>query len=151
MTLTRWDAFRDLEELSDRLQRAFGPRQIARPQNGGRESMTVADWVPSVDVAEDDEHYLIKVEIPEVKREDVKVDVEDGVLSIHGERRQEKEEKGRKYHRIERSYGSFMRSFTLPENVDSTRIAAEFQDGMLHVSLPKTEKAKPKAIEIKVK
>ena len=151
MTLTKWDAFRDLEELSERLQRTFGPRQLAQTQDGGRESMTVADWVPSVDVAEDPERYLIKVEIPEVKREDVKVGVQDGVLTIHGERKQEKEEKGKKFHRIERSYGSFQRSFTLPDDVDAAQILAEFHDGMLHVTLPKSESTKPKAIEVKVK
>ena len=151
MTLTKWDAFRDLEELSERLQRTFGPRQLALPQDGGRESMTVADWVPSVDVAEDPERYLIKVEIPEVKREDVKVGVQEGVLTIHGERKKEKEEKGKKFHRIERSYGSFQRSFTLPDDVDAAQILAEFHDGMLHVTLPKSEAAKPKAIEVKVK
>jgi len=151
MTLTKWDAFRDLEELSDRLQRTFGPRQLTLPQNGGRESMKVADWVPSVDVAEDPERYLIKVEIPEVKREDVKVGVQDGVLTIQGERKQEKEEKGKKFHRIERSYGSFMRSFTLPDDVDAAQILAEFHDGILNVTLPKSESAKPKAIEVKVK
>ena len=113
--------------------------------------MTVADWVPSVDVAEDPEHYLIKVEIPEVKREDVKVGVQDGVLTIQGERKQEKEEKGKKFHRIERSYGSFVRSFTLPDDVDAAQIGAEFHDGILHVTLPKSESAKPKAIEVKVK
>jgi HSP20 family protein len=151
MTLKKWDPFRDLEEFSDRLHRAFGTRHLAPPHDGGRESMTVADWIPSVDVAEDPENYLIKVEIPEVKRQDVKVDVQDGVLCIHGERRQEKEEKGRKYHRIERSYGTFTRSFSLPDDVDATKIEAEFHDGMLHVKLPKSEATKPKAIEVQVK
>ena len=151
MTLTKWDTFRDLEELSDRLQRAFTPRRIDRPGNGGREAMTVADWVPSVDVAEEPERYLIKVEIPEVKREDVKVSVQDGVLTIHGERKQEKEEKGRRFHRVERSYGTFLRSFTLPDEVDPGQILAEFHDGVLHVTLPKSETARPKAIEVKVR
>jgi len=149
-TLTKWDAFRDLEDLSDRLQRVFGPRRLVHG-NGGREAMTVADWIPSVDVAEDPERYLIKVEIPEVKREDVKVDVQDGVLTIHGERKQEKEEKGKRFHRIERSYGTFLRSFTLPDDVDGSQIVAEFKDGILNVTLPKSEAARPKAIEVKVK
>jgi HSP20 family protein len=112
--------------------------------------MTVADWVPSVDVSETEGEYQIKAELPEVKKEDVKVTVEDGVLTIQGERKHEKEEKGKKYHRVERSYGSFVRSFTLPDLVDEEKVKAEFKDGVLNVQLPKSEKAKPKAIEVAV-
>src|SRR5574341_446185 len=146
-TLMRWDPFRELEEVSDRLNRMF-----ARPatRTNGKETMTVADWTPTVDISETDGEYQIKAEIPDVKKEDVKVTVEDGVLTIQGERKQEKEEKGKRYHRIERSYGSFMRSFELPENVDSAKAKAEFKDGLLTLSLPKTEKAKSKSLEIKV-
>jgi HSP20 family protein len=112
--------------------------------------MVVADWVPSVDVSETDGEYQIKAEIPDVKKEDVKVTVEDGVLTIQGERKQEKEVTGKKYHRVERSYGSFVRSFTLPDLVDEEKVKAEFKDGVLNLQLPKSEKAKPKAIEVKV-
>jgi HSP20 family protein len=112
--------------------------------------MVVADWAPSVDVSETDGEYQIKAEIPDVKKEDVKVTLEDGVLTIQGERKHEKEEKGRKYHRVERSYGSFARSFTLPDLVDEENVKAEFKDGVLSLQLPKSEKAKPKAIEVKV-
>jgi HSP20 family protein len=112
--------------------------------------MIVADWVPSVDVSETDGEYQIKAEIPDVKKEDVKVTVEDGVLTIQGERKHEKEEKGKKYHRVERSYGSFIRSFTLPDLVDEEKVKAEFKDGVLNLQLPKPEKAKPKAIEVTV-
>jgi HSP20 family protein len=103
-----------------------------------------------VDITESGEEYLIKAEIPEVKREDVKVSVENGVLTMQGERKQEKEEKGKKFHRVERYYGSFLRTFTVPDNVDDTKVRAEFKDGILNVHLPKTEKAKPKAIDVKV-
>jgi HSP20 family protein len=103
-----------------------------------------------VDITETDVEYLIKAEIPEVKKEDVKVAVEDGVLTMQGERKQEKEEKGKKFHRVERYYGSFLRTFTVPDNVDETKVKAEFKDGILNVHLPKTEKAKPKAVEVKV-
>src|SRR5215510_14601999 len=115
MTLVRWDPFRELEDMSDRLNRMF-----ARPalRNSGKEIMTVADWIPTVDISETDHEYLIKAELPEVKKEDVKVTVENGVLTLEGERRQENEEKGKKFHRVERSDGSFVRSFTLPESVD---------------------------------
>ncbi len=88
--------------------------------------------------------------MPEIKKEDVKVTVENGVLTIQGERRQDKEEKGKKYHRVERSYGSFVRSFTLPESVDEGAVKGEYKDGVLHLHLPKTEKVKPKAIDVKV-
>jgi HSP20 family protein len=112
--------------------------------------MTVADWMPTVDISETDGEYLIKAELPEVKKEDVKVTVENGVLTLQGERRQEKEEKGKRYHRVERSYGSFVRSFSLPESVDEGAVKAEYKDGVLNLHLPKTEKVKPKAIDVKV-
>jgi HSP20 family protein len=147
MTLVRWDPFRELEDMSERLNRVF-----ARPgvRQSGKEALTVADWVPTVDISETGDEYLIKAELPEVKKEDVKVTVEDGVLTLQGERKQEKEEKGKKFHRVERSYGSFVRSFTLPESVDEGSVKAEYKDGILTLHLPKTEKVKPKAIEVKV-
>ena len=110
----------------------------------------MADWVPAVDVSETDGEFKIKAEIPDVKKEDVKVTLEDGVLTIQGQRKQEKEDKGTKYHRVERTYGSFVRSFTLPDLVDEEKVKAEFKDGVLNLQLPKSEKAKPKAIEVKV-
>jgi len=145
--LMRWDPFRELEDMSDRLNRMF-----ARPatRTNGKETMIVADWTPSVDISETDGEYLIKAELPDVKREDVKVMLEDGVLTIQGERKQEREEKGKKYHRVERSYGSFVRSFSLPDVIDEEKVKAEFRDGLLNLHLPKSEKAKPKAIEVKV-
>jgi len=148
MTLVRWDPFRELEDMSDRLNRMMS--RPALPRTNGKETMVVADWVPAVDVSETDGEYQIKAEIPDVKKEDVKVTVEDGVLTIQGERKQEKEEKGKKYHRVERSYGSFVRSFTLPDLVDEEKVKAEFKDGVLNLQLPKSVKAKPKAIEVTV-
>ena len=148
MNLVRWDPFRELEEMSNRLNRLF-ERPTLRTGNG-KEALTVADWVPSVDISETDTEYLIKAELPEVKKEDVKVTVQDGVLMIQGERQQEKEEKGKKFHRVERSYGSFVRSFTLPNYVDNTNVKAEFKEGILNLHLPKSERAKPKAIEVRV-
>jgi len=145
--LMRWDPFRELEEMSDRLNRMFA-RPAAR--TNGKETMIVADWVPTVDISETDGEYEIKAEIPDVKKEDVKVTLEDGVLTIQGERKREKEEKGKKYHRVERSYGSFVRSFGLPDLIDEEKVKAEFKDGILNLHLPKSEKAKPKAMEVKV-
>lgn len=149
MALVRWDPFRELEEMSDRLNRVF-TRPAIRTNGGGKEQLTVADWMPIVDISETDGEYLIKAELPEVKKEDVKVTVENGVLTIQGERRQEKEEKGKKFHRVERSYGSFVRSFTLPETIDESGVKAEYKDGVLNLHLPKSEKVKPKAIDVKV-
>ena len=110
----------------------------------------MADWMPTVDISETEGEYLIKAELPEVRKEDVKVTVENGVLTLQGERRQEKEEKGKRFHRVERSYGSFVRSFTLPESVDESSVKAEYKDGVLNLHLPKSEKVKPKAIDVKV-
>ena len=148
-TLTRWDPFREMEELQSRFAKLFslGPPRFG---NGGKEFMTVTEWAPSVDIIEDDKEYLVKAELPEVKKEDVKVTVENGVLTISGERKLEKEEKDKKYHRIERSYGNFLRSFVLPEVADGSKVNAEFKEGVLKVHLPKSEKPKQKSIEVKV-
>ena len=126
--------------------------RIARiPTTGNlREAMTVNEWTPLVDVVEDDKEYLIKAELPEVKKENVKVTIENGVLTITGERKFEKEEENKKYHRIERAYGSFMRSFTLPQDAAGDKVNAEFKDGVLKVHLPKSAEAKPKSIDVKV-
>jgi HSP20 family protein len=105
---------------------------------------------PLVDITEDEKEYVIKAELPEVKKEDVKVSVENGTVAISGERKFEKEEKGRKYHRVERAYGSFMRSFTLPEGAAGDKVSADFKEGVLTVHLPKSPEAKPKAIDVKV-
>jgi HSP20 family protein len=147
--LTRWDPFKEMEEAQNRLARFLGLAP-ARTGNGGQEVMTVTEWAPSVDIIEDDKEWLLKADLPEVKKEDVKVTVEKGVLTITGERKFEKEEKDKKYHRIERSYGNFFRSFTLPDAADGSKVNAEFKDGVLKVHLPKSEKTKPKAVEVKV-
>jgi HSP20 family protein len=147
MTLVRWDPFRELEDMSERLNRVFSRPSL---RNSGKENLTVADWMPTVDISETEGEYLIKAELPEVRKEDVKVTVENGVLTLQGERRQEKEEKGKRFHRVERSYGSFVRSFTLPESVDESFVKAEYKDGVLNLHLPKSEKVKPKAIDVKV-
>ncbi|MCG6933745.1 MAG: Hsp20/alpha crystallin family protein [Gallionella sp.] len=148
MNIVKWDPFVELEDVSKQLNRIFG-RFPARSEPA-RELLATADWAPSVDIAETETAYLIKSEIPGVNREDVKVNIENGMLTMSGERKQEKEEKGKKFHRVERSYGSFMRSFRLPDNVDEAAVKAEFKDGMLNVTLPKTTQPKNKAISINV-
>jgi HSP20 family protein len=146
--LTRWEPFREMEDFQSRLSTLLG-RPLRRTNGHGREDITLADWMPLADITEDDKEYLIKAELPELKREDVKVTVENGVLVISGERKFEKEEKKKKFHRVERGYGTFMRSFALPDDADAGKVKAEFKDGVLTVHLPKTEKAKPKQIEVK--
>ena len=142
-----WDPVQELNALQNRLSSLFG-RTTLRPSKG-EESLALADWAPVVDISEDDKEFAIKAELPGLKREEVKVTVEDGVLSISGERKTEKEEKNKQFHRMERSYGSFLRSFTLPEGADATKVNAEFSDGVLHVHLAKAPKTQPKTIEIK--
>ncbi|HET8938160.1 MAG TPA: Hsp20/alpha crystallin family protein [Polyangiales bacterium] len=151
MAITRWNPFRELEEMNDRLNRAFGRSQLARELDAqGKDALVGFDWAPTVDITENNEEFQIKAELPEVKKEDVKIHVEDGVLTLSGERKQEKEEQNKKWHRVERSYGSFMRSFTLPANIDDAKIRAEFKDGVLTMRLPKSATAKPKSIEVKL-
>jgi HSP20 family protein len=142
MALERSDSW---EDMLNRYARAMG-----QPRPGSQEVIATGDWAPRVDIAETDKAFEIKAEIPEVNKEDVKVTVHNGVLTIQGNRKQETEEKGKKFHRIERFYGSFTRSFTLPENVDEADISASFKGGMLTLQIQKTEEAKPKSIEVKV-
>ncbi len=149
MNIVKWDPFKELEDVSNRLNHIF--RRSPEHAGSVQESLTVADWSPSADITETDAAYLIKAEIPGVSKEDVKVTVQDGMLTIRGERKMEKEEKGRKFHRIECSYGSFMRSFRMPDDADEGSVNAEFKDGMLNVTLSKTAKAKPKSIDVAVK
>ena len=149
--LTHWNPFREMEDLQRRLSSVFDLAPIrTSPLTTNEENMTVARWAPAVDIIEDEKGYLIKVEIPEVRKEDVKVTVEGGTLTITGERKAEKEEKGRRFHRVERFFGAFERSFNLPDDADDTKVNAEFKDGLLRVHLPKSEKARPKQIEVKV-
>jgi HSP20 family protein len=147
--ITRWNPWKEIEEMEKRLSTVLGRIPIA---GGGekKEAITVAEWSPLVDITEDDKEYVIKAEIPEMKKEDIKVNVHEDVLTISGERKYEKEEKGKKYHRVERAYGSFVRSFTLPEDADGSKVSAEYKDGLLKVHVPKSEKATPKSIEVKI-
>lgn len=147
MNLTRWNPMQELEDLSTRLNRVFGPS--ARWVGADNKDL-FADWAPAVDIEETDTEYLIKADLPAMKKEDVKVSVEDGVLAIEGERRQEKEEKGKKFHRVERSFGTFVRRMALPTDVDQQKFMADFRDGVLNVHLPKTPTAASRKIDVKV-
>jgi HSP20 family protein len=147
MNIVKWNPLRELEDMQTRLNRFFTDVPARRPEGEG---FFFADWAPAVDIQETEKEYLIKAELPEMKKEDVKVDVLDGVLTIGGERTQEKEEKGKKFHKTERSYGKFVRQFALPAEVDAAKVLAEYKDGVLSVHLPKIASAKPNAISVKV-
>ena len=148
-TLTRWNQLKELEALRQGLAGLFTHSPIRLPE-GQEESLAVTEWSPLVDISEDDSEYRIKAELPEVKREDVKVTAEKGTLTIMGERKFEKEENGKKYHRVERAYGTFGRSFSLPDDASPAKVSAEFKDGVLTVHLMKDEKAKPQEVEVKI-
>ena len=144
-----WNRLKDLEAFQHDLDSLLGHSSLHRPE-GQEEPMAVAEWSPLVDISEDDQEYLIKAELPDVKKEDVKVTAQEGTLTIMGERKFEKEEKSRKYHRVERAYGSFGRSFSLPDDASPAKVSAEFKDGVLTVHLVKDEKAKPQQVEVKI-
>jgi len=140
-----------MEELQRRLASVFDLNSARHSTlTPDEENITVPEWTPAVDIIEDQNEYLIKVELPEVQKNDVKVTVENGTLTITGERKVEKEAKERKFHRVERFYGRFLRSFVVPEDADSAKVTADFKDGVLRVRLAKSEQARPKQIEVKV-
>lgn len=147
--ITRWNPAKEMEQFQNRLASLWNWEPL-RLNGGLEEALTVSEWSPRVDIVEDEKEFLVQAELPEMKREDVKVTVEDGVLTLSGERKQEKEEKNKKYHRIEREYGSFARSFTLPAGASGEKVSADFKDGLLKIHLPKDAKAAAKSVEIKV-
>jgi HSP20 family protein len=147
MAITRWRPFRDMVSIQDEMNKLFDDF-FGRPLV--RTEWTEGVWTPSVDVSEDKDNVVIKAEMPGMKKEDVKISVQDNVLTLKGEKEQEKEEKEKNYHRIERSYGSFCRSFQLPTAVKTDKIKASYKDGVLNISLPKTEEVKPKEIPISI-
>ena len=145
MNLIKWDPFNELEGIQARLNRFFGDLP-ARADDAA----FFGNWAPAVDIHETDAEFIVKADLPEVKKEDVKVELENGVLTVQGERNQEKEEKGKKVHKVERAYGRFVRRFALPTEIDATKVHAEFKDGVLNIRLPKTAAAKPTTVTVKV-
>lgn len=149
-TITSWNPFRELEHMQDRILKAIHMSPVNHlPEE--RQELSSVQWTPRVDIAEDESAYWIKAELPEVPRDDVKVTVENGVLTIRGERKFKTEETTRKYHRIERAYGGFMRSLSIPEDANCDMVSAEFKDGVLSVKLPKCESRKPREVEVLVR
>ena len=149
--VTTWNPLREMEQAT---QNRFNPFFLGgfpnRMGSGEIHSLAVADWSPEVDISEDDQGYLLKADLPEMKKDDVRVTVEDGILSVSGERKCQKEDQKKKFRRIELSFGTFRRSFTLPEDADSTKITADLRDGVLRVHLPTARVAKSKATQVKV-
>jgi HSP20 family protein len=145
MALSRWDPFRELSTIQNELNRLFG--RTYGPES--TEEARSAAWVPAVDVAETEERFVITAELPGVNPDDVHISVENSILAIRGERRFYKETKEEDYHRIERRFGSFARSVTLPSTADPGRIQASFDAGVLRLEVPKKEEAKPRRIQIK--
>lgn len=143
--LTKWNPLSELSDVQSRLSSLFG-----RLNMNGNGDYGFTDWSPLIDVSENEKEFVIRAEITDVKKEDVKVSVENGMLRITGERHLEKEKKGQKYHRIERAYGSFERSMSLPDNCKPDNMTAEYKDGMLTLRIPKTAEVSPKAIEVQI-
>ncbi len=153
-TLTRWDPFRELTSLQDRVNRLFqdawSPATGAAVTRGGEESLLGGSFVPPVDVYEDEHQIMLKMEVPGIDQKDIDIQVENNILTIHGERKLEKEEKEENFQRVERRYGSFTRSFTLPHTVDPEKINADYENGILKIGLAKREEAKPKQIKVNI-
>lgn len=141
--LVSWDPYREFRGLAERFNRAF-----AAPPARRDEEMSLGAWLPPVDIAEDKDRIVLTAELPGFTEDQIEIQMEGGVLTLRGERKFEEEKEGRNYHRVERSYGQFVRSFTLPNNVDRDRIQATFHNGLLEIALPKREEAKPRQIRI---
>lgn len=148
MNLVRWSPFREMEGFFDRYNRLLSDRDLAGL--GDEALRTNLNWRPRADISESKKEYLIKAELPEVERDDIYIEIENGMLTISGERQMEKDEETEKQHRIESFYGKFSRSFSLPSDVDESKISAKTKSGVLKVHLPKTKPTVAKPIEISV-
>jgi HSP20 family protein len=156
MSLIRWNPTRELSTwpsdffgIQREINRLFDNFFRGGVQDDG--TFGLSYWTPAVDIAEQDDEYIVKVELPGVNKDDVKITLESNILTIRGEKKEEKDMKRDNFHRMERMYGSFQRSFTLPTTVKNDKIDAVYKDGILTITLPKAEEAKPKHIEVKVK
>ncbi len=148
MTLTKWDPFKDLLSLQDRMNRLFD--ESVRNVKPGDEALSSAIWSPAVDIYETDDEVVVKAELPEVNQKDIDIQIENNTITLRGERRFNKETKKENFHRIERAYGTFSRSFTLPGTIDQEKISADYKDGILKISMPKRQETKPKQIKVAV-
>lgn len=150
MAIVRWlDPFRDLTSIQERMNQIF--EDALSRTRGREEGLRTGMWTPAVDIYEKTDSVVVKAELPGVEKDQISVEVKNGILTLRGERKFERDVKEESYHRIERAYGSFLRSFSLPVSVDQDQVSARFKDGVLEVELPKKEKAKPKQIKVDVK
>ena len=148
MSIIRWRPTRDLLSIRDEVNRLFDNFFTGVPER--RRGLLEGEWAPSVDVAETENDVVVTAELPGVEQDDVDITITDDILTLKGEKKEEKEVKEKNYHRIERSYGSFQRSISLPSGVQADKAKAIYKDGVLHITLPKAEEAKPKQIKIDV-
>ncbi len=148
MAMERWDPFREMTSLQDRMSRLFSNFRLRTPLT--EEEITQGKWVPAVDIYETGEAIILKAELPGITKEDIMVEVKDSTLTLKGEKKFAKEVQEESYQRIERSYGTFQRTFTLPGTVQPDGVKAKFKDGILEITLPKMEEAKPKQIKVEV-
>jgi HSP20 family protein len=146
MAVIKWDPFRDLNILQDRMNRLF--EDTGRGIRRGEEPASTTIWSPAVDIYETEGEIVVQAELPGMDRKDISLNLENNVLTIRGDRQFKKETKEDNYHRIERSYGGFSRSFSIPTSVEEDKIRADYKDGVLRIALPKKEQAKPKQIQI---
>ncbi len=149
MSIVRFDPFREMAQMQDRINRIFGETYTRRFDNDDLTQR--GEWLPPVDIFEDSNQAIVlKAELPGIAREDIDLRVENNTLTLRGERKREQEVKQEQYHRVERSYGAFSRSFSLPTRVDTENVRAEFKDGVLVITLPVKAEAKPRQIEVAV-
>jgi HSP20 family protein len=148
MAITRFDPFRDMAVLQDRMNRLFNDSYSGRNQED--HMLSRGTWIPPVDIYEVDGELVLKAELPDMKREDIDVTVENNTLTVRGDRKLDNEIKQENFHRVERAYGSFVRTFSLPPTVDTGKIGAEYKDGVLTVKLPMREEAKARSIDVRV-
>ena len=149
MALVRWEPVRELTSLQDEMNRLFNTF-FDTPRTGGSNAATVRRWVPAMDLVETDDHFILRADLPGLSEEDVTIELEDNVLTVSGERNAEHEDKGEGFYRVERSFGSFRRSMTLPEGVDPETVTAQFDKGVLEIRIPKPQERKPRRVSIQV-
>jgi HSP20 family protein len=147
MTIVRWEPFRELNTLQSEMNRLFNS-VFDTPSGGAGNGGALRRWMPAMDLVETDDHFVLRADLPGMSEDDVKIELEDNALSISGERKAEHESKNEGYYRVERAFGSFSRSLTLPQGVDPASVAASFDRGVLEVRIPKPEERKPRRIEI---
>jgi HSP20 family protein len=146
MTIVRWEPFRELNTLQSEMNRLFD--SVFDTPRGGNSGGALRRWMPAMDLVETDEHFVLRADLPGLSEDDVKIEVEDGTLIVSGERKAEHEERGEGFHRLERAFGTFSRSLTLPKGVDADAVTASFERGVLEVRVPKPAQRKPRRIEI---